>query len=196
MARNRRIAVVALALGSLLASGCAVAVSDPVYGPGGHAQRNPAVAFDGTNFLAVWADLRNPTPQDPFSYDIYAARITPDGSVLDVTGIPIAHNYPDEPAPDVAFDGTNFLVVWNGGSIYGARVSPDGVRARSQPFVVGGGGQTSGPAISAGGGSSLVTWETCVTAASARRPRQGRSRRRARVCHRLVSFSIPSRSAR
>jgi hypothetical protein len=162
MARRLRMAVAALALGSLLASGCAVAVSDPVYGPGGQAQRNPAVAFDGTNFLAVWADLRNPTPQDPFSYDIYAARITPDGSVLDVTGIPIAHNYPEVPAPDVAFDGTNFLVVWNGGSIYGARVRPDGVVLDPEPFIVGGGAPTSEPAISAGGGSSLVTWEACV----------------------------------
>ena len=169
MARNLRIAV--LALGALLASGCAVAVSDPVYGPGGHTQRGPAVAFDGTNFLAVWADLRNPTPQDPFSYDIYAARITPDGSVLDVTGIPIAHNYPEAPAPDVAFDGTNFLVVWNGGSIYGARVSPDGVVLDPEPLIVGGGGPTSGPAISAGGGSSLVTWETCVANCATGPPR-------------------------
>jgi hypothetical protein len=171
MARNRRIAVVALALGSLLGSGCAVAVSDPVYGPGGHPQRNPAVAFDGTNFLAVWADLRNPTPQDPFSYDIYAARITPNGAVLDLTGIPIAQNYPEAPAPDVAFDGTNFLVVWNGGSIYGARVSPDGVVLDPEPFIVGGGGPTSGPAISAGGGSSLVTWEACVTNCAGPPPR-------------------------
>ena len=160
MARNRLLAVVAL--GSLLASGCLVEISDPVYGPGGHDQRRPAVAFDGTNFLVVWADLRNPTPLDVFSYDIYAARITPDGSVLDVTGIPIAQNYPNDPAPDVAFDGTSFLVVWNGGSIYGARVRPDGAVLDPQPFIIGGGGQTGGPAISAGGGSSLVTWETCV----------------------------------
>ena len=171
MARHLRTAVVALVLGSLLASGCAVAVSDAVYGPGGHEQRGPAVAFDGTNFLAVWADLRNPTPQEQFSYDIYAARITPDGAVLDVTGIPIAQDYPHVPAPDVAFDGTNFLVVWNGGSIYGARVSPDGVVLDLQPFVVGGVEHSSGPAISAGGGSSLVTWETCVTNCAGPPPR-------------------------
>ncbi|HZM42068.1 MAG TPA: hypothetical protein VFB94_23290, partial [Acidimicrobiales bacterium] len=149
MARNRLLALVAL--GSLLASGCLVEISDPVYGPGGHDQRRPAVAFDGSNFLVVWADLRNPTPLDVFSYDIYAARITPDGSVLDVTGIPIAPNYPNDPAPDVAFDSTNFLVVWNGGSIYGARVRPDGAVLDPQPFIIGGGGQTGGPAISAGG---------------------------------------------
>ncbi len=164
---GRRSVCAALVLGSLLLSGCVWVVSEPVYGPGGHEQRNPSVAFDGTNFLAVWADVRQVTPQHPFDANIYGARIRPDGSVLDVTGIPITSDAGGQDAPDVAFDGTNFLVVWTAGSsTYGARVSPAGVVLDPQGFIIGSGERLGAPAVSAGAGSSLVVWETCVAQCS------------------------------
>ena len=85
---------------------------DEVWGSG--------VAFDGTNYLVVWADLRQ---GDSF---VYGARVSPDGTVLDPDGFAISAAARLGAA--VAFDGTNYLVVWRqpGGSIVGARVEPDG----------------------------------------------------------------------
>ncbi|MEO0189454.1 MAG: T9SS type A sorting domain-containing protein [candidate division WOR-3 bacterium] len=92
------------------------------------AQSNPAIAFDGTNFLVVWRDGRNGL------YDIYGTRITPQGQVLDPQGIPIstAPNY--QLAPKVAYGSNEYLVVWQDRrnsadypDIYGARVTPDGI---------------------------------------------------------------------
>jgi hypothetical protein len=45
--------------------------------PAPNDQKSPATAFDGGNFLVVWEDCRNETS------DIYAARVTPQGIVLD-----------------------------------------------------------------------------------------------------------------
>lgn len=88
-----------------------------------------SIAFDGTNYLVVWSDRRN----DPQSRDIYGARVTPDGSVLDPNGIAIAVSSAHAEAPAVAFDGTNFFVVWQEyrqqdsvSAVVGARVAPDG----------------------------------------------------------------------
>jgi hypothetical protein len=89
-------------------------------------QVESSIAFDGTNYLVVWADYRSRS-----SYDIFGARVAVDGSIVDEGGFIIsdADDYQDTPA--VAFDGTNFLVVWTDSrtgsdDIYGARVAPDG----------------------------------------------------------------------
>jgi len=108
-----------------------------------------ALAFDGANFLVVWQDSRSGS-----SYDIYGARVTPAGVVLDLAGIAISTAASDQCYPALAFDGTNFLVVWadkRGGSydIYGARVTPGGVALDSGPVVMQEGNQ-SYPALARG----------------------------------------------
>lgn len=98
-----------------------------VYVPDFSDQRSSSVAFDGTNYLVVWQDTRNDV-----SYDIYGARVTESGSILDRCGIQISVAANGQGMPSVAFDGTNYLVVWadnrtDQGNIYGARVNQTGV---------------------------------------------------------------------
>jgi len=86
----------------------------------------PDVAFDGENYLVVWEDQRNGAA------DVYGARVTPAGTVLDPSGFAVSSATDVQWAPRLAFDGTNFLVVWEDGrnseiwDVYGARVAPDG----------------------------------------------------------------------
>jgi hypothetical protein len=86
----------------------------------------PAVAFDGTNYLVVWMDGRGTF------YDIYGARLSRAGVVLDQGGFAISTAAREQLMPAVAFDGTNYLVTWTdyrsetNSDIYGARVSRAG----------------------------------------------------------------------
>jgi hypothetical protein len=72
-------------------------------------QEAPRVAFGGGVFLVVWHDLRNGE-----DYDVLAARVSPEGNVLDPRPIEIAVAPRNQVLADVASDGRNFLVVWQG----------------------------------------------------------------------------------
>ena|GEM_PF-5948050 len=93
----------------------------------GDYQPNPAVAFDGTNWLVVWEKDKGS------GKDIYAARVSQLGEVLDAEGIPISTAESYRAHPSVAFGNTSYLVVWtdyrNGSDnrdIYASRITPSG----------------------------------------------------------------------
>ncbi len=90
-------------------------------------QATPRVSYDPTSdrFLVVWVDQR----AGGVARDIYSARVTPAGAVLDPTGVAIASDTVNaEIEPDVVFGTDRFLVVWRTGSdIHAARVRAGGV---------------------------------------------------------------------
>lgn len=93
------------------------------------AQLAPEITFGGSNYFVVWGDGRSSY------YQVYGARVTPAGSVLDPSGIlisrnPSAYHY----YPAVAWGGTRYLVVYGTFSpapyvLYGRLVNTDGTFA-------------------------------------------------------------------
>ncbi|MFL5351917.1 hypothetical protein [Archangium sp.] len=123
------------------------------------AQHFPAVAWGDGGFLVVWQEFRNldgPT--------LVAARMLPDGRVLDRPGIELP-SAPGSSKPAVAFDGREFLVVWQephprGEDIRGARVSASGrlLDRSSIPISTARVRQLS-PSVAGGDGRFFVAWE-------------------------------------
>ena len=133
---------------------------NPQYGAAASEQRCPAVAFDGSSYLVVWHDNRGGT------WDIYGARVNLSATVLDLAGIRISTGSSDEQNPAVAFDGVNYLVVWqdNGSGLgwdtYGARVSVSGAVLDPEGIAISTviNDQTV-PAVAFGGVNYLVVWQ-------------------------------------
>ncbi|MFO7675069.1 MAG: hypothetical protein R6X12_01950 [bacterium] len=101
------------------------------------APRCPAVASSGTDWFVAWADLRGGV-----DLDIYGARVSPEGEVLDTAGVLVSVAEGDQNHPVVTSDGSTLLVVWDDKrrgtdeDIYGARVSFTGVLLDSAGIVV------------------------------------------------------------
>lgn len=129
-------------------------------------QENPAVASAGVNFLVVWMDRRNKISSWT-DYDIYAARISAAGEVLDPGGIPVCTATNWQSYPSVAFDGVNYLVVWSDNrnhtptrgalDVYGARVSPAGEVQDPNGFQITHGEAIYQPTLAFNGTEYLVT---------------------------------------
>jgi hypothetical protein len=107
-------------------------VGDPYFLPTDAPHAVPAVASDGTNFLAAWVDDRIPG-----SREVFATRISPTLGVLDPLGVRLStpkpetstylepFNHLDSRGPAIAFGAGNYLVVW-----------PRSTRPPSAPFAV------------------------------------------------------------
>lgn len=142
-------------------------------------QTNPSIAWDGSNFLVVWDDDRS-CNDDNNNYDcvdIFGARLSPSGSVIDPEGIPISTASNNQLRPSVAWNGENFLVVWEDyrhnsicldsfcSDIYGARVNlegevldPDGILI-SAPISTTAESSQKKPQIASNGKEFLIVWE-------------------------------------
>jgi hypothetical protein len=135
-------------------------LDEPVTTAAPSAQFAPAIASDGTNHLVVWHDNRNGS-----GLDLYAARVTTNGTVLDPSGFAITTATNDQWFPAVAYNGTNYLVAWQdarGGNqdIYAARVTPDGrvVETNGLAIVTAANDQRF-PAVAALDGGYLIAWQ-------------------------------------
>jgi len=127
---------------------------------GGH-QVLPAASCDGENFLVAWSDKRRSR-----GYEIYCARVSPSGEMLDPGGIGVTWEPYDQIDPAVAFDGTNFIVVWSDGrsgsdfDLYASRVTSSGEVLDRDGFPVSTrGGNQQLPSVASDGSSSLVAWK-------------------------------------
>jgi hypothetical protein len=149
-----------------------------------HAQTMPQLAFDGTNILAVWADGRNQSACYPdgegthcHESDIYGQFVTKSssGAAGSLSGSNFWINLSSLPrhltGPVVAYDGTNYFIVFNEATtlpnacppsgctwhIFGQLVSPAGtaiggtISIRTQ-------GNQSFQSIIFDGTQYLVTW--------------------------------------
>jgi MYXO-CTERM domain-containing protein len=119
----------------------------------------PAVASNGQDYLVVWQDLRVLTT------DVYGARVSGAGVVLDTSGIAISTAASDQATPRVAWMAPSYLVVWedkrnDAGDIYGARVATNGSVLDPNGFIVNAGtSEQRTPAVASDGTDYLVVWQ-------------------------------------
>jgi hypothetical protein len=123
-------------------------------------QTLPKVSFDGANYLVVWHHTATSASE------IRAARVSPTGTVLDSTGFTVTTADGAQTRPvDLAFDGTNYLVVWgtslsSTSDIRGARVSPAGTVLDPTGIAIStSSGSQRWPAVSFDGTNYLVVWD-------------------------------------
>lgn len=135
-------------------------VDDPVSAASPAGQFTPAIASDGTNFLAVWHDNRTSVESD-----IYGARFTTNGVLLDPSGFVISAATGIQSAPALAWNGTNYFVAWqdrrNGNlDIFGTRIGPDGVVQETNGLaIVTAANDQRLPAVASVDGDFLVVWQ-------------------------------------
>lgn len=123
----------------------------------------PSIASDGENFFVVWQDNRSGK-----RWEIYGARVTAEGQVLEPNGILIAtgKSSNDQVSPTLCFDGENYLVAWQGKrtakiwNVYFKRISKDGEILDNKPIPIDPSlkNQVS-PSVAFNGENFFVVWQ-------------------------------------
>ncbi|MCC6333164.1 MAG: putative Ig domain-containing protein [Myxococcales bacterium] len=122
-------------------------------GPAGGEQAAATGAFGGGVALVAWhAHLA-----DSDQAVVAATVLRPDGASSTPFGLRLSSGADDEYPEAVAFDGSNFLVVWTGAALFATRVSPQGVPLDS-PGVALAGPPSYGAAVAFDGTNYLVVW--------------------------------------
>ncbi|WP_157758287.1 Ig-like domain-containing protein [Cystobacter fuscus] len=125
-------------------------------------QKFPRVASNGTDYLVVWADERNASGSD-----IYGARVSGTGEVMDIAGLAISTAPERQYSPAVAFDGTDYLVVWTDernlattkADLYGTRVTSAGVVVTPSGLAIStAAGDQNSPMVASNGTDFFVVW--------------------------------------
>jgi hypothetical protein len=92
-------------------------------------QSDPAVAFNGTDYLVAWKDSRG-----SFDVDLYAARVSASGTVLDPLGIRVG--YGNHSRPMVIAHRSEFLVPWRTNATWFiSRINAAGQLVTSEPIA-------------------------------------------------------------
>lgn len=150
----------------------------PVTRTAWNAQDMPAVAFDGTHFLAVWQDRRVYRRFNNIDvWDLFAARIAADGRLLDPVGAPLLLQAAADP-PALAYGGGVYLLVYRAvttdpnrpRALRAVRVSTAGKLLDSTPLVLGQLGWDPYPAaVTSDGQNFLVAWSEGNSSGTPRR---------------------------
>ncbi len=91
----------------------------------------PAIIYNGENYFVCFASILN-----SWHKDIYGARMTTDGVLIDTNWIAISLANRDQILPSIVFTGQEYFVVWSDfrndpnnmtPEVYGARISIDGI---------------------------------------------------------------------
>jgi hypothetical protein len=122
-------------------------------------QHEPAVAWNGTDYLVVWQDDREG------DWDVRGVRVSAEGEVLDPDGVALFVAENDQTQACAAFDGQTWRIVWEdarGGDgahdLYGLRVGDDGLPiGDGDPVVIDAANQAD-PAIACDGTNCLIAW--------------------------------------
>ena len=122
--------------------------------------RQPSVGFDGTNFLVVWEDKRTGSGEE------FGARVTPGDLVLDPSGVQLTEGANAlGRMPGLAFDGTNFMLVWRTGdtTVRAARISTSGSSVTNldppNGFLITDAGESKYPAVAFDGTNYMAVWQ-------------------------------------
>ncbi|HEU5059619.1 MAG TPA: hypothetical protein VFU21_23975 [Kofleriaceae bacterium] len=95
-------------------------------------QTQPGVAFGDGVYLAAWADNRDGLAA------VWGARVDPDGTVLDLTGVRLGDAFAGDDAPVLAHGAAGFLVEWQSSfrQLSARLVGSDGAPAGPEQVVL------------------------------------------------------------
>ena len=162
------------------ATGQAEGAAFPIFSQNDGDHAEPAVGFDGTNFLAVWNEtLANPA-------GLYAVRISNTGNVVDSSPLLVMDNTAADRSgsccdlqdlePNVSYDGSNYLVAYRdtrGAHRNGGQANFSAARVPTAGVLLDGSSSTPGIAVTSSNalaigrlrsvffqGAHWLVWET------------------------------------